>query len=243
MDQFQSYTRGHHRGGVVFVARAGQFRVARFGRPAESAAGPSTGDMAMKRILAAVLLGLLVVSGAWAQGALSPKCHELPGSYPDVSGDEHAFAECWQELDEQPGCHVYREHYHTHDYIVGTANCSGELVKRGTLTVETAAGSVAEGRFINGKMNGRWVLRYPDGGFSEGSYIDGKREGRWVSKYKPHPSYGWDEDQMMVNAGFYEDGKKEGLWTHTLPDGRYWKYCARRGDVVKEGEVGEDIDC
>ena len=139
----------------------------------------------MKRILSAVVLGFLMVPGTWGESetVLYPKCAELPGTYPDVSGDRHAFAQCWQELDEQPGCYVYRDHYHTNDYIDGTAKCSDGLIKRGTLTIESAAGDVFEGRFIDGKMNGLWVHRYSNGYIGQGSIVDGKREGLW--RYSP----------------------------------------------------------
>ena len=112
----------------------------------------------MKRVLSVVVLGLLTGQQAVA---LSPKCAELPGDYP-ASEDNHAFAQCWQELDEQPGCHVYRGHYHSDEVVRGTGDCRGGLVKRGMLTIE-CNGNVLEGPYVDSKQNGHWVLRYADG--------------------------------------------------------------------------------
>ena len=94
----------------------------------------------MKRILSVVLFGALMVPVAWAQSEGAPKCSELSGSYPtgsggDHDGDDHAWAQCWQELDEQPGCYVYREHYHTGESVRGTGTCQGGLIVHGMLTL------------------------------------------------------------------------------------------------------------
>ena len=34
--------------------------------------------------------------------------------------------------------------------------------------------------YVNDKMEGRWVIRAPDGSVGEGPYVNGKREGQWV---------------------------------------------------------------
>ena len=36
---------------------------------------------------------------------LRPKCAELPGQY---LGKKHA--ECWEEIDDRPGCYLWRTH-------------------------------------------------------------------------------------------------------------------------------------
>ena len=112
-----------------------------------------------------------------AIAALSPKCADLPGSYP-AAGDEHAYAQCWQELGNQPGCYVYRDHYHTGDTLRGAGSCEGGVFREGRATIENDVGT-AEGPYVDGKPNGRWVVRDGDG-VAEGPYVDGKPNGRWV---------------------------------------------------------------
>ena len=76
----------------------------------------------------------------------SVACHELPGSYP-ADGDGHAWAQCWQQIDEQPGCFVYRDHYHTGDSIrmSGEWECLRGVIVRVTATIEASQGDVSEG--------------------------------------------------------------------------------------------------
>ena len=164
---------------------------------------------AMKTMLFALMAGLaMMVLGnmpaVYADDALSPKCADLPGEYHDLSGDKHASAQCWQELDDVPGCYVYRDHYHTNDFVLGTGKCRGGVYSRGTLIIETAIGDVFEGRFIKGMRNGRWVERYANGVVSEGSYIDGKRNGHWVVRNA--------DGDGSVREGSYVDGEIAGLW-------------------------------
>ena len=147
--------------------------------------------------------------------ALSPKCHELPGSYP-ASGDDHAFAQCWQQVDERPDCFVHRDHFHSGDSVrmSGEWECPGGaiggVVERGTATIETEDGGVYEGPVIDGKRNGDWVMRYADGTVGEGSYIDSKQSGHWVFRYA----------DGRVDEGPVVDHKRNGDWVVRYPDGR-----------------------
>ena len=142
--------------------------------------------------------------------ALSPKCHELPWRYP-ASGDDYAFAQCWQQVDERPDCFVYSDHYHSGDTLrmSGEWECRGRMMERGTATIEDGEGNVYEGPVVDGKREGRWVERYANGDVYEGPYVDGKWEGRWVERYA-------DGD---VYEGPYVDGKREGHWVIRHADG------------------------
>ena len=172
---------------------------------------------------------------AAAVAALSPKCAELLSDYPEIPDDSHAEAQCWQELDEQPGCYVYRDEYHTNDYIVGKAECSGGVVKRATLTIETIAGSVSEGRFVDGKRNGLWVERRQSGYVYKGSYVDGRRAGEWSERIDASGVYRertgtyvngersgyWHEQAspgVVTHVGSYVNGKRHGRWAWFYPD-------------------------
>ena len=141
--------------------------------------------------------------------ALSPKCDELPGSYPAQEGSSHAFAQCWQELDDVPGCFVYRDHYHSGDKVTrGRGECRSGVVARGSITIEGNAG-VSKGPIVEGKRNGRWVLRFADGGVQEGPIVEGKMNGRWVLRFA----------SGNVQEGPYVDDKKNGRWVLRLADG------------------------
>lgn len=135
----------------------------------------------MKRILTVAVLGLLAYSGAWAQSAdenLTPKCTERPGNYP-VLGNNRAFAQCWQELYDVPGCHVYRSRYHSGGSVRGAEECRGGVLKCGAVTTEGDWGQ-AEGPYAEGKRHGRWVERYADGRVRKGRYVNDEREGSWM---------------------------------------------------------------
>ena len=149
--------------------------------------------------------------------ALSPKCHELPGSYP-ASGDDHAFAQCWQQVDERPDCFVHREHFHSGDSVrmSGEWECpggvTGGVVERGTATIESGE-SVDEGPVVDGKRNGDWVLRRANGTEWEGPFVDGKMNGDWVGDFGS--GYVWE--------GPFVDGKANGHWVLRFADGTVWE--------------------
>ena len=177
----------------------------------------------MNRILSVVMLGALmspVFSVAQAADALSPKCAELTGSYP-ATGDYHAFAECWQELDDETGCYVYRGHYHSGDSIRGSGDCSGGIVKSGTLALYGGWGS-SEGPYVDGKRNGHWVIRNTRGGVRKGPYVDGKRNGYWEQRSGSSGSF----------KGPYVDGKRNGHWVLTSRFGNKKDICFRAGKRV-----------
>ena len=62
------------------------------------------------------------------------------------------------------------------------------MAKRGTLTIESVSGA-AEGRFFNGKRNGRWDERYANGNRGEGPYVDGKRQGEFSWQFTSDRGY------------------------------------------------------
>ena len=189
----------------------------------------------MKRMLIAAVAGawLMAGSGAWAQSALSPKCGSLIEASDGV-GQTIVRYECWQELDDHPGCHVFRYSYVRGDYIAGTATCSDGLVKRGTLTIESVSGKIEEGRFAEGMRNGRWVHRYPSGSEHEGPYADGLQTGRWVFR----DSNGRVEEGAIKTDVPYDpylkpDGKgyRVGKWTILQSDGTRAEGRMERGDM------------
>ncbi len=59
---------------------------------------------------------------------------------------------------------------------------------------------VWEGPYVDGKMNGHWVITLPDGTVWEGEYVDDKESGLWVIKFP---------DGTVIEAGRYVDGVKQ----------------------------------
>lgn len=196
--------------------------------------------------LFSVLAGMAEAAAAEALEALTPKCHELPGSYP-ASGDDHAFAQCWQQIDERPNCFVYRDHYHSGDSVrmSGEWECRGGaiggVVEHGTATIESGESRlykgpvvVYEGPVVDGKMNGDWVLRFADGAVWEGPVVDGKMNGNWVV----HRAGG-----RIIEKGPYVDNERNGLWVvhvknGTVAEGPYVDG-KRNGDwVVRDARIG-----
>ncbi len=136
-----------------------------------------------------------------------PKCAEL-GSY--LSERDTA---CWEEIQSQPGCHIWNDHYHSDRTADWTGECAG-YTAHGTGDYSLSAGSEHDresgtGSVVYGKLNGHWVWSYADGGGSEGSYVDGELNGHWV--------YRWADGGG--SEGPYVDGKLNGHWVIRFADG------------------------
>ena len=159
-----------------------------------------------------------------------PICAELPGQYLEN------HAECWEEFENQPGCHWWTRHYHSDRTARWTGRCDGGLAEgRGTLS--RSAGSEhssyeGTGTFSGGKGNGRWTetwangtrfdveyrdgklhgrgtITWASGGRYEGEFRDGKLHGRGVETYSDGDRY----------EGEFRDGKRHGRGTYTWADG------------------------
>ena len=154
---------------------------------------------------------------------------------PDCIGQPEG-TECWTELANQPGCHVWNEGLQLEAVAEWTGACSsGFATGPGTLTWEWLPdnrqemeetyrfgrkhghsverfedGDVGEGPYLNGKRNGHWVWIYADGGRAEGPNVDGKRNGHWVQEYA----------NGNVAEGPYLDDKRNGDWVWKFPDGQ-----------------------
>ena len=92
-------------------------------------------------------------------------------------------AECWWELADRPGCHVFTSYYNpAWRALTWSGACrDGLAVGRGTWGYKTARSSgQATGALARGKPHGHWVFRSASGTVQEGSYVDGKKHGHWV---------------------------------------------------------------
>ena len=147
-----------------------------------------------------------------------PKCVELPGQY--LSEDQ---AECWQEFEDQPGCHWWTDHYHSDRTARWTGRCDGGLAVGGG-TLSLSAGSKhssyeGTGTFTGGKLSGRWIEEWADGERYEGEFRDGKRTGRGTFTWADGARY----------EGQWRDGKRTGRGTFTWADGARYEGDYRDG--------------
>ena len=141
---------------------------------------------------------------------LRPKCSDLPpGKY---VGDEHA--ECWKEIENRPGCYLWRSHYHSDQKTTRwTGQCRGGVAEgRGTYSVTGGSEHPAyrgTGTLSKGKASGRWIDELSDGSRYEGQYRDGKWHGRGIFTFANGSRY----------EGEHRDGKRHGRGIFTFADG------------------------
>ena len=149
-------------------------------------------------------------------------------------------AECWMELAEQPGCHVWNSDLQPGETISWSSNCAGSMAqgtgtikrawnegestleatgrlqygkRQGDWVVREANGDVSEGPYVAGLKHGLWVERKADGAVWKGAYVAGARQGRWVVR----DNYG------SVWEGPYVDGMRNGDWVVRYADGTVWE--------------------
>ena len=128
-------------------------------------------------------------------------------------------SECWKELANQPGCHVWDEYLLPDQTVTWTGECAESLAQgAGTLKWVSDGGkntTESSGRIESGKHHGRWKIRDSNGHVHEGPYEQGKRHGQWVIQ--------WADDNGDLSGnkseGPFVDGKRQGLWTARWTDG------------------------
>ena len=120
-------------------------------------------------------------------------------------------SECWMEVGNQPGCHLWNPGLAAGATVIWTGECSaGYAQGPGTVLWRYDDGQQTwDGSYTDGKRDGPWVIRYSDGSFSEGPYADGLRHGTWVAR----------EADGDVAEGLYIDGEPQGTWTWWYTNG------------------------
>ena len=116
-----------------------------------------------------------------------------------------------------------------------SGQCEGGIpIGRGTIS--NAEGFEASGGFVDGKSEGRFVMRWPDGDVGEGLFADGKRTGNWVIRTA----------EGGVDEGPYVDGDRNGDWTLRFASGQVesgpYVDDKRNGDWIlrfANGQVGK----
>ena len=128
-------------------------------------------------------------------------------------------SECWKELANRPGCHVWDDDPVPDQTVTWTAECAESLAQgTGTLKWVSDGGkktTESSGRLESGKRHGRWRIRSWNGHVYEGPYEQGKRQGKWVIQWAD------DDGNLSGNQmeGPYVEGKMQGLWTARWTDG------------------------
>lgn len=154
--------------------------------------------------------------------SLDPKCADLPGQY---LGDNHA--ECWVETENQPGCFLWRTHYHSDQITRWTGRCQ-EGVAEGLGTYSVSAGSGHDyyegtGELVSGKTNGLWENTWSGGARSEGEYRDGIMHGRWIitgaDGYRREGEYRNDMEHGTWIKEYPNGNSYEGELQHGIPHG------------------------
>ena len=128
-------------------------------------------------------------------------------------------SECWKELANQPGCHVWNDDLVPDQTVTWTGECAESLAQgAGTLKWVSDGGkntTESSGRIESGKHHGRWKTRDSNGHVHEGPYERGKRHGQWVIQ--------WADDNGDLSGnkteGPFVEGKMQGLWTARWTDG------------------------
>ena len=128
-------------------------------------------------------------------------------------------SECWKELANQSGCHVWDDDLVPEQTVTWTGECAESLAQgAGTLKWVSDGGKNAfesSGRFESGKHHGRWKVRYSNGVVHEGPYEQGKRHGKWVIQFAD------DNGDLSGDKaeGPIVEGKMQGLWTFRWTSG------------------------
>ena len=121
-------------------------------------------------------------------------------------------AECWLELADKPGCHVFVTYYDPLRTTTWSGACAdGIAVGQGTFSWETSRGDgssgEATGALVRGKWQGKWIDRTLHGAFAgmvlEGAYVNGKEHGRFTYR---------DSDDFHCVASRYNHGKRVSEW-------------------------------
>ncbi len=91
-------------------------------------------------------------------------------------------SECWMEVGNQPGCHLWNPGLAAGATVIWTGECSaGYAQGPGTVLWRYDDGQQTwDGSYVDGKQRGNWVIEEDDGDVAEGFYVNGQRQGTWT---------------------------------------------------------------
>ena len=91
-------------------------------------------------------------------------------------------SECWMEIANRPGCHLWNPGLAAGAMVTWSGECSaGYAQGSGTVRWLYNDGQQTwEGAYVDGKRHGTWVVQESDGDIAEGFYVNGQRQGIWT---------------------------------------------------------------
>ena len=243
---FEAYLRRFPNG--VFSDLA-QNRLAAIRGPAGSPA-PDAGSRA--GVIGGLASGSRVAGAAGSSGrAASGDVRQRVGtvSRPDQTcAGQPAGTACWMEISQRPGCYVWNPGLAQGATVTWTGDCVGGFGQgMGTLTwVWDGNRQTATGRLQNGRRNGHWVFRYPNGDVQEGPMADDVRNGHWILRYADGNV--WEGPNVngarngrwviryvdgAVGEGLFVDDEPNGNWVIRSADGTVEERVFRNGERVQ----------
>ena len=191
---------------------------------ASATAGSNVGGVGSSTSVARASGAPASVSGtvAAADGLRPPGVMFRPGQ---TCAGQAAGATCWMEISQQPVCYVWNPGLALGATVTWTGACAGGLAQgAGTLTwVWDGNRQTATGRLQDGKRNGHWVFRYPDGNVEEGPMVDDIRNGHWIFRFA----------DGSIAEGSNVDGELNGRWVIRNANGTVEEWLYRDGERVR----------
>jgi hypothetical protein len=142
------------------------------------------------------------------------------------------------------------------EYYSGAVNSNG--TPHGIGERRDASGNVYVGNFVNGKRDGKGVMKYPDGAVYDGEWKDGQQHGEgkytwsnghiYVGEFRNGNLNGrgvYTYTDGAVYDGEWKDGRMHGKGKHTWSNGDMyvgeWENDRRNGDVTLTMANGESF--
>ena len=186
-------------------------------------------------------------SGSAAGGDVRPRANTVARPDQTCAG-RAAGAACWMAISQRTGCHVWNPGLALGATVTWTGDCAGGFAQgMGTLTwVWDGNRQTATGRLEDGRRNGHWVFRYPDGYVQEGPMADDVRNGHWILRYADGnvwegPNVNGERNGRWViryadgtvGEGAFVDGNADGTWIFRGADGTVEERVFRDGERVR----------
>ncbi len=116
--------------------------------------------------------------------------------------------------------------------LSGTGSLTWEWSEKGELKRQTVTG-----RLLKGKLEGEVVIGWPDGTREEGRFVDGKQQGIWVVTKAPGTEGWWDRSEGRV-----VDGKRQGDWKFIDYDSDGTLIAEHYGPFVDDAKQGKWVE-
>ena len=135
----------------------------------------------------------------------------------DLCTEESGGVPCWKALVGPPRCAIWEVSHIPLRPATWSGPCAfGRAHGDGTLTWTNAgAEGNSNGQFQDGKKQGPWFERFPDGNTETGPYVDGVRNGQWTLT----TADGGDNDGRIMQVR-YMNGELDGLSEISWPGGQ-----------------------